>query len=180
MSYFSSLIIAKIQEPLTLNIPFTTELSCSICLEPYKELAQHDAVRLGCQHAFGRKCIQTWASQSTKCPACRSIFLPESLWADENTPQRRAYRRIVALCEDSGVCCGLILGLIICSYIITIVIYHDNGAICGFITLFICNLLTGYHSTCRDVAPWEFHNLSHLHSLINSGFIDDQHHAGIS
>ena len=139
---------------LLVNIPFTTELSCSICLEPYKELTQHDAVRLGCQHAFGRKCIQTWASQSTKCPTCRSNFSPESLWADENTRQRLAYRGIVTLCEDSGVCCGLALSLILCSCFIALVICHGDGASESFVLLFIFSLFTGYNS-CRSVDPWE-------------------------
>ena len=68
-----------------MNIPFTIELSCSICLEPYKELTQHDAVRLGCQHAFGRKYIQTWASQSTRC-------LINSLWLIPSFPELRGLR----------------------------------------------------------------------------------------
>ncbi len=96
-----------------MNTSFTTEQFCSICLETYKESTGHDAVRLGCQHAFGRKCIQTWASQSTKCPACRSIFSPASLWSDENIPQSLADRLVATLREKrSALYSGLRIGFI--------------------------------------------------------------------
>ena len=150
----SIMTISSRRKNLLVNIPFTTELSCSICLEPYKVLTQHDAVRLGCQHAFGRKCIQTWASQSTKCPTCRSNFSPESLWADENILRRLSYRGIVALCEDSGVYSGLSLSLILCSCIIAIVICNGDGAIESFVVLVILSLITGYYSF-RSVDPYD-------------------------
>ena len=150
----SIMTINSRRKNLLVNIPFTTELSCSICLEPYKELTQHDAVRLNCQHAFGRKCIQTWASQSTKCPTCRSNFSPESLWADENILQRLSHRGIGALCEDSGVWSGLSLSLILCSCFITFVICNGDGAIKSFVLLVILSLFTGCYS-CRSVDPWE-------------------------
>lgn len=106
---------------MPVNISFTTEQLCSICLEAYNESTGHDAVRLGCQHAFGRKCVQAWASQSTTCPACRSNFLPESLRADESIPQSLADRLVVTLREQrSALYVGLIFSLIAVPYIILI------------------------------------------------------------
>ena len=109
-----------------MNASFTTEQFCSICLETYKESTGHDAVRLGCQHAFGRKCIQAWASQSTTCPTCRSNFSPASLRADENIPQSLADRLVVTLCENrSAVYFGLKISSITCSCIAAFAIYSD-------------------------------------------------------
>ena len=106
---------------MPVNISFTTEQFCSICLETYNESTGHDAVRLGCQHAFGRQCIQAWASQSTKCPTCRSNFSPASLRADKNIPQSladRLDRLVVTLCENrSAVYFGLKISWITCSCI---------------------------------------------------------------
>lgn len=106
-----------------MSTSFTTEQFCSICLETYKESTGHDAVRLGCQHAFGRKCIQTWASQSTKCPACRSIFSPASLWSDENIPQSLADRLVATLREKrSALYFGLKISFIACTCIAALTI----------------------------------------------------------
>ncbi len=107
-----------------MNTSYTTEQFCSICLETYKESTGHDAVRLGCQHAFGRKCIQTWASQSTKCPTCRSIFSPASLWSDENIPQSLADRLLVATLREkrSALYFGLKISFIACTCIAALTI----------------------------------------------------------
>ena len=138
-----------------MNIPFTTEQFCSICLEPYKESNRHDAVRLGCQHAFGRKCIQAWASQSTMCPTCRSNFSPEALRADENTPLRLSERPVVTLHEKKiAAFSGLIVGLIACScVIIPIIILGADAAIDGLIILFFASLLAGLYSFCENHNP---------------------------
>ena len=138
-----------------MNVPFTTEQFCSICLEPYKESTRHDAVRIGCQHAFGRKCIQTWALESTKCPTCRSNFSPASLRADENTPLRLVERPVVTLREEkSAVYFGLLVGLIACSCITVPIISLGAGAIDDLIILFFIGRLAGIYSICGNSDPW--------------------------
>ncbi|XP_069917015.1 E3 ubiquitin/ISG15 ligase TRIM25 isoform X1 [Oryctolagus cuniculus] len=53
-------------------LPLTEELSCSICLEPFKE-----PVTTPCGHNFCRSCLdETWAVQGPpfRCPQCRTSY----------------------------------------------------------------------------------------------------------
>ena len=59
-----------------MNIRYSTEEFCSICYGSYEDSPGHDAVRLNCQHAFGRKCIIRWASVSNICPVCGLETIP--------------------------------------------------------------------------------------------------------
>ena len=59
-----------------MNIRYSTEEFCSICYDFYEESPGHDAVRLNCQHAFGRKCIIRWAMVSNICPVCGLETIP--------------------------------------------------------------------------------------------------------
>lgn len=139
-----------------MNIPVTTEEFCAICLEPYTESNLDDAVRLGCQHAFGRRCSQAWASQCTICPTCRSDFSPESLRADENTPLRIAGRPVVTLHEKKfAAYTGLIVSLFACSCITIPIVTVGAGAVSGLIILFLIGLLAGIYSICKDHDPLE-------------------------
>ena len=64
------------QSNQTMNIRYSTEEFCSICHDSYEESSGHDAVRLNCQHAFGRKCIIRWALVSNICPVCGLETIP--------------------------------------------------------------------------------------------------------
>ena len=147
-------IIESRRKDLPVNIPFTSEQCCSICLETYEESTRHDAVRLVCQHAFGRKCIQAWASQSNKCPTCRSNFSSELLRSDENTPLILSERSVVTLREKKfAVYSGIIVGLFACSCVTIPVISLGAGAIHGVIILFSIGLLAGIYSICENSYP---------------------------
>ena len=43
--------------------------SCIICLNSYKK-----PTKIFCGHTFCYKCIESWSSQSDKCPICRQKF----------------------------------------------------------------------------------------------------------
>lgn len=76
------------------NIRYSTETRCSICLEPYDESQEHEAYRLNCQHAFGRKCINEWALRSNKCPVCGLDTFPAEL-SGRLDALRRLEQRII-------------------------------------------------------------------------------------
>lgn len=53
-------------------VPLAEELSCSICLEPFKE-----PVTTPCGHNFCRSCLdETWVVQGPpyRCPQCRTVY----------------------------------------------------------------------------------------------------------
>ena len=88
-----------------MNIRYSTEEFCSICYDSYEESSGHDAVRLNCQHAFGRKCIIRWALVSDICPVCGLETIPAEF-------HRLAERTIFGLTREqkSGLL-GLFLAL---------------------------------------------------------------------
>ena len=77
-----------------MNIRYSTEEFCSICYDSYEESPGHDAVRLNCQHAFGRKCIVHWALESNKCPVCGLATIPAELRGRERIFRRLENRTI--------------------------------------------------------------------------------------
>ena len=84
-----------------MNIHYSTETRCSICLETYDESQEHEAYRLNCQHAFGRKCINEWAARSDKCPVCGLDTFPAELSGRLNA-SRRLVQRIIFICSPGG------------------------------------------------------------------------------
>ena len=100
-----TLIIPR-QSNLTMNIRYSTEEFCSICYDSYEDSPGHDAVRLNCQHAFGRKCIIRWASVSNICPVCGLETIPAEF-------HRLAERTIFGLTQEQT--SGL-LGLFVALY----------------------------------------------------------------
>ena len=114
-----------------MNIRNTTELGCCICLEPYEESTGHDAVRLNCQHAFGRTCINEWAARSTMCPVCGSDTFPAELSGGLNAFRRLA-RRIVFICNPEGELFGLCTNLVILAMLVAVVILLQEAAVLTF------------------------------------------------
>lgn len=84
-----------------MNIRYSTETRCSICLEPYDESQEHEAYRLNCQHAFGRKCINEWAARSNKCPVCGLDTFPAEL-SGRLSASRGLIQRIIFICSPGG------------------------------------------------------------------------------
>ena len=64
-----------------MNVNDVTINSCLICSDVFAKSTGHDAVRLDCQHAFGRKCIKKAALRSTLCPECGLSSIPAELSA---------------------------------------------------------------------------------------------------
>ena len=85
-----------------MNIRYSTEEFCSICYDSYEESPGHDAVRLNCQHAFGRKCIIHWALESNKCPVCGLETIPAELRGRVSLFRRLANRTIFAPATEQG------------------------------------------------------------------------------
>ena len=83
------------------NVRYSTETRCSICLEPYDEAQEHEAYRLNCQHAFGRKCINEWAERSNKCPVCGLNTFPAELSGRQDA-SRRLVQRIIFVGHPEG------------------------------------------------------------------------------
>ena len=102
-----------------MNIRYSTEEFCSICHDSYKESSGHDAVRLDCQHAFGRKCIIHWALEKNRCPVCRLETIPAGFPERESVFRRLANRTIFGLAPEqkiellAGLFHGLLLGLVV-------------------------------------------------------------------
>ena len=46
---------------------------CSICLEKYN--LKEKIVQLECNHAFHKKCIETWLNKNNSCPQCRENII---------------------------------------------------------------------------------------------------------
>ena len=85
-----------------MNIRYSTQEFCSICHDSYEESSGHDAVRLDCQHTFGRKCIIRWALEKNICPVCRLETIPAEF-------RRLANRTISGLAPEQKI--GLLIGL---------------------------------------------------------------------
>ena len=102
------------QSNQTMNIRYSTEEFCSICYGSYEDSPGHDAVRLNCQHAFGRKCIIHWASVSNICPVCGLETIPVELRGRESTFCRLANRTISGLTREQKFV--LLLGLSVTLY----------------------------------------------------------------
>lgn len=62
-----------------MNVTDFASNSCSICAEVYEKSTGHDAVRLDCQHTFGRRCIKKIALRSALCPECGLGAIPAEL-----------------------------------------------------------------------------------------------------
>ena len=97
-----------------MNIRYSTEGFCSICYDSYEKSPEHDAVRLNCQHAFGRKCIIHWALKSNICPACGLETIPAEFQGRKSIFHRLANRTIFGLTSEQKV--GLLLGLFLALY----------------------------------------------------------------
>ena len=80
-----------------MNVRYSTEEFCSICYDSYEESSGHDAVRLNCQHAFGRKCIIQWALESNICPVCGLETFPAEVRESACVFRRLADRPIFGL-----------------------------------------------------------------------------------
>ena len=102
-----------------MNIRYSTEEFCSICYDSYEESPGHDAVRLNCQHAFGRKCIVHWALESNKCPVCGLATIPAELRGRERIFRRLENRTIFDPATEqkmglfAGLCSSLCLGCLV-------------------------------------------------------------------
>ena len=90
------------QSNQTMNIRYSTEEFCSICHDSYEESSGHDAVRLNCQHAFGRKCIIHWALKKNICPVCRLETIPADFPGRESVFRRLANRTIFGLTPEGN------------------------------------------------------------------------------
>ena len=86
-----------------MNIRFSTEEFCSICHGSYEESSGHDAVRLNCQHAFGRKCIMHWALENNICPVCGLETIPAEFSERESIFRRLANRTIFGLTPEQKI-----------------------------------------------------------------------------
>ena len=98
-----------------MNISYSTEKFCSICYDSFEESLEHGAVRLNCQHAFGRKCIIHWALKSNKCPVCGLKTIPAELQGRESILPRLANRTIFGLTSEQKT--GLLLGFFLALYV---------------------------------------------------------------
>ena len=98
-----------------MNIRYSTEDFCSICYGPYEESSEHDAVRLACQHAFGRKCIVSWALEGNICPVCGLETIPAEFTGRESIFRRLANRTIFGLAPEQKT--GLALGVFLTLYV---------------------------------------------------------------
>ena len=94
-----------------MNIRYSTQEFCSICHDSYEESSGHDAVRLDCQHAFGRKCIIHWALKKNICPVCRLETIPAEFSGGESVFRRLANRTISGLAPRQKI--GLLIGLFV-------------------------------------------------------------------
>ncbi|KFY69883.1 hypothetical protein V499_09668 [Pseudogymnoascus sp. VKM F-103] len=51
------------------------EIDCPICYRDYytgdSENESEDAVRIGCGHVYGRRCLDKWIQENGTCPTCR-------------------------------------------------------------------------------------------------------------
>ena len=51
------------------------EIDCPICYRDYytgnSENESEDAVRIGCGHVYGRRCLDKWIQENDTCPTCR-------------------------------------------------------------------------------------------------------------
>ena len=104
-----------------MNIRYSTEEFCSICHDSYEESSGHDAVRLNCQHAFGRKCIIHWALENNTCPVCRLETIPAKLRGRESIFRRLENRTIFGLAPEYNFFV-LLVGLLVIAAV---------AAICG-------------------------------------------------
>ena len=102
-----------------MNIRYSTEEFCSICYGSYEDSPGHDAVRLNCQHAFGRKCIIRWASVRNICPVCGLETIPAEFSGRESIFRRLANRTIFGLTPEqkfellAGLCAALFSGCMV-------------------------------------------------------------------
>lgn len=81
-----------------------TSNSCLICSEVFEKSTGHDAVRLDCQHAFGRSCIKKAALKSVLCPECGEGSIPAELSA-------RPKVRTVVVSNPLSIACYILFGL---------------------------------------------------------------------
>ena len=109
-----------------MNVRYSTEELCSICYDSYEESSGHDAVRLNCQHAFGRKCIIQWALESNICPFCSLETIPAEFRARENVFRRLANRTVFAIEPEHRFDFAVGLLLALCMGCMLNVIYQVN------------------------------------------------------
>ena len=107
-----------------MNIRYSTEEFCSICYDSYEESPGHDAVRLDCQHAFGRKCIVSWALAGNTCPVCGLETIPAEFTGRESIFRRLANRTIFGITLEQKI--GLALGLFVILYMCFIPLPQDS------------------------------------------------------
>ena len=98
-----------------MNIRYSTEKICAICFGSYDESSEHDAVRLNCLHAFGRKCIIQWALESKICPVCGLETVPAEVREGACVYRRLANRNIFGLNQEQTI--GLAFGFILAVYV---------------------------------------------------------------
>lgn len=87
-----------------MNVINPTSNSCLICSDVFEKSTEHDAVRLDCQHAFGRSCIKKAALKSVLCPECGVGSIPAELSA-------RPKVRTVVVSNPLSIACYVLFGL---------------------------------------------------------------------
>jgi hypothetical protein len=63
--------ITDIKQFMRNRVNIFGEISCSICLEDYKN--NDDLKGLKCSHSFHKECIADWLNKNNTCPLCRQI-----------------------------------------------------------------------------------------------------------
>ena len=114
-----------------MNVRYSTEDFCSICLQPYHRSTGHNAVELKCEHAFGGKCIKKWTPKRPTCPVCRSGNTLAELSEERNISRSLADRIIdITDQERAPPSHGFFLGFSACtSFGIVLKVLYDAN--CG-------------------------------------------------
>ena len=112
-----------------MNVRYSTEDFCCICYDSYEESSGHDAVRLNCLHAFGRKCIIQWALESNICPVCGLETFPAEVRECESVFRRLADRPIFGLDHEQkfNLAFGFIYALLVGSLIASHHKFHPDS-----------------------------------------------------
>ena len=87
-----------------MNVNNSTSNSCLICSDAFEKSTGHDAVRLDCQHAFGRRCIKKAALKSALCPECGLGSIPAEISA-------RPKVRAVSVSHPLSIACNFLFSL---------------------------------------------------------------------
>ena len=158
-----------------MNVRYSTEEFCSICYDSYEESSGHDAVRLNCQHAFGRQCIIQWALKSNICPGCGLETIPTEVRESARSFRRLANRAIFHLDQEliASIAFGFFLAVYMGAlFLINFTVNPDTALGNGVLSLISAGLGSACFSvfSCGQDPSIIFFRLHLLGAAIGFGF----------